>query len=287
MPGARPAARLTDPHVCPMVTVLVPHVGGPIIPPCCVTVLINKLPSARITDLLTCVGPPDVIVEGSASVLIGKLPASRILDSTVHGGKIILGSLNVFIGTGSAGGTVKISAAAARAVLGARAFPGQQNFNNCGIQSAAQIIFLATGQMPNENAILALALATGNASGGTPPGGTTPAQRQSILAANGVASTVLPTTQAALGTAIRNGQGVIVNLDAGTWWGNPAMVGSGHAVTVTGGTFDRAGNLQTVTVNDTGNGTRTTVPAATLMGATNARSGGSSMNVTTNPVFTP
>ena len=28
-----PAARITDMHVCPMVTVLVPHVGGPILPP--------------------------------------------------------------------------------------------------------------------------------------------------------------------------------------------------------------------------------------------------------------
>jgi hypothetical protein len=27
---SKPAARLTDMHVCPMITVLVPHVGGPI-----------------------------------------------------------------------------------------------------------------------------------------------------------------------------------------------------------------------------------------------------------------
>jgi uncharacterized Zn-binding protein involved in type VI secretion len=36
-----PAARLTDMHVCPLVTVLVPHVGGPIISPGCPTVLIG------------------------------------------------------------------------------------------------------------------------------------------------------------------------------------------------------------------------------------------------------
>ena len=29
-----PAARMTDMHVCPMVTGVVPHVGGPILPPC-------------------------------------------------------------------------------------------------------------------------------------------------------------------------------------------------------------------------------------------------------------
>ena len=57
-----PAARLTDMHVCPMVTVLVPHVGGPISGPCAVTVLIGGLPAARVTDMAVCAGPPDVIV---------------------------------------------------------------------------------------------------------------------------------------------------------------------------------------------------------------------------------
>jgi uncharacterized Zn-binding protein involved in type VI secretion len=83
------AARVTDMHVCPMVTVLVPHVGGPIIPPCAVTVLIGMLPAARVTDMLTCVGPPDVIVMGSTSVMIDFLPAARVGDQTAHGGVII------------------------------------------------------------------------------------------------------------------------------------------------------------------------------------------------------
>lgn len=84
-----PAARLTDMHVCPMVTVLVPHVGGPILPPCCPTVLIGGLPAARITDMAVCVGPPDIIVMGSATVLIGALPAARLGDMTAHGGMIV------------------------------------------------------------------------------------------------------------------------------------------------------------------------------------------------------
>ena len=84
-----PAARLTDMHTCPMVTGVVPHVGGPIIPPCCPTVLIGFLPAARVGDLATCVGPPDVIALGSMSVLIGGQPAARLGDMTVHGGVII------------------------------------------------------------------------------------------------------------------------------------------------------------------------------------------------------
>ncbi len=94
----QPAARMTDPHICPMVTGVVPHVGGPILPPCMPTVLIGGLPAARITDMATCVGPPDVIIMGSVTVLIGGLPAARMGDSTAHGGVIVMGWPTVLIG---------------------------------------------------------------------------------------------------------------------------------------------------------------------------------------------
>jgi uncharacterized Zn-binding protein involved in type VI secretion len=97
-----PAARVTDMHVCPMVTGIVPHVGGPILPPCEPTVLIGFLPAARITDMLTCVGPPDIIVMGSPTVLIGDLMAARIGDPTAHGGVIVLGCFTVIIGEAGA-----------------------------------------------------------------------------------------------------------------------------------------------------------------------------------------
>jgi len=93
-----PAARMTDMHVCPLVTGVVPHVGGPIIAPCEPTVLIGFLPAARVTDMLTCVGPPDTIVMGSTSVMIGFLPAARMGDLTAHGGAIVLGEFTVMIG---------------------------------------------------------------------------------------------------------------------------------------------------------------------------------------------
>lgn len=93
-----PAARVTDLHTCPMVTVLVPHVGGPILPPGCLTALIGFLPAARATDMATCVGPPDVLLPGSPTVLIGGLPAARLGDSTAHGGAIVLGCFTVLVG---------------------------------------------------------------------------------------------------------------------------------------------------------------------------------------------
>src|SRR5438270_13191731 len=86
-----PAARVTDMHTCPMVTGIVPHVGGPILPPCCPTVLIGMLPAARVTDMLTCVGPPDVIVMGSPTVLIGGLMAARMGVPTAQVGSFSLG----------------------------------------------------------------------------------------------------------------------------------------------------------------------------------------------------
>ena len=61
-----PAARLTDMHVCPMLT--------------------------------PCVPPPDSIIKGSATVMICGKPAARLGDSTAHGGSIVLGDFTVMIG---------------------------------------------------------------------------------------------------------------------------------------------------------------------------------------------
>ena len=97
-----PAARLTDMHTCPMVTPGVPpipHVGGPVLPPGCPTVLIGGMPAARVGDMATCVGPPDSIAPpGSPTVLIGGMPAARMGDMTVHGGTIVVGFPTVLIG---------------------------------------------------------------------------------------------------------------------------------------------------------------------------------------------
>lgn len=94
----QPAARLTDMHVCPMVTGIVPHVGGPISAPGCPTVLISGLPAARVGDMAVCVGPPDVVALGSFTTLIGGQPAARMGDLTGHGGTIVLGCPTVLIG---------------------------------------------------------------------------------------------------------------------------------------------------------------------------------------------
>lgn len=69
--GGLPAWRATsDFHACPLLTVLVPHVGG-IVPVGSLTVLINNLPAARQGDIIVEVGPPNNIVMGCPTVMIG------------------------------------------------------------------------------------------------------------------------------------------------------------------------------------------------------------------------
>lgn len=104
-----PAARLTDFHMCPMMTPAVPpipHVGGPIISAGVPTVLIGGMPAATISDMCMCTAsPPDIILPNGCMVLIGGKPAARLGDMTAHGGTIMLGCMTVLIGmAGSSGG---------------------------------------------------------------------------------------------------------------------------------------------------------------------------------------
>jgi uncharacterized Zn-binding protein involved in type VI secretion len=96
-----PAARITDMHVCPMVTPGVPpipHVGGPIVSPGAPTVMVSMLPAATLGSTCVCVGPPDAVVKGSATVLMSSKPAARMLDTTAHGGTIVAGAPTVLVG---------------------------------------------------------------------------------------------------------------------------------------------------------------------------------------------
>ncbi|WP_260736245.1 PAAR domain-containing protein [Tunturiibacter lichenicola] len=96
-----PAARLTDFHACPMETPgdpPIPHVGGLVVGPGVPTVLIGGLPAAVVGDVAICVGPPDVLVRGSATVMISGRPAVRMGDSTAHGGTVVVGDSTVLIG---------------------------------------------------------------------------------------------------------------------------------------------------------------------------------------------
>ena len=97
----QPAARITDMHVCPMVTPSVPpvpHVGGPVLAPSAPTVLIGGMPAAGMGSTCTCFGPPDTIAKGSATVLCSNRPLARMGDLTSHGGSIVSGCPTVLVG---------------------------------------------------------------------------------------------------------------------------------------------------------------------------------------------
>ena len=68
--GGKPAWRVGDMHMCPLVTGVVPHVGGSVAMGS-MTVLIGGMPAARMGDQLMEVGPPNAIAMGQPNVLIG------------------------------------------------------------------------------------------------------------------------------------------------------------------------------------------------------------------------
>lgn len=84
-----PSVRVTDQHACPAVTGVVPHIGGPILPPGVPTVLIGGLPAATMGSLVFCTSGPAIILMGSPTVWIGGKPAARLGDPTAHGGAVI------------------------------------------------------------------------------------------------------------------------------------------------------------------------------------------------------
>ena len=196
--------------------------------------------------MCTCVSPvPDVIAMGSPTVLIGGVPAARLFDTTAHGGSIVFGAATVLIGEFAAAGAVTV-------------FPGKQHFGNCGVQSSQQLIHQATGQNPDENAILSLAIAGGYASDSQDDherGGTGAASRQALLKEYGVNSSITANpTNEQLGEALKDNRGVIAAVDAGALWGDSRFNGDGHAVTITEGDFSETGELTHVYINDTGTG---------------------------------
>jgi uncharacterized Zn-binding protein involved in type VI secretion len=56
------------------------------------------MPAARVSDMLVCVGPPDVIAMGSFTVLIGGMPAAYLGSMCAHGGAVVAGYPTVLIG---------------------------------------------------------------------------------------------------------------------------------------------------------------------------------------------
>jgi hypothetical protein len=186
-------------------------------------------------------------------------------------------------------------------------FPGKQHHNNCGVEASGQIVKqaeVAGKRDPNPNAnpkTEAERLAHGiqhgardDAANPKKSGGTNPAKRQKIIEDQGVAmEPPKKTTMAALGQAIKDKKGVVVSLSGPALWGKPIVPGQqhgAHAIMVSDGEFDEAGNLTGVYVNDTGaakpeNQKGRFVPVADFEKACDAHPSGSQLNVTKEPIW--
>ncbi len=231
----QPAARLTDLHTCPMVTPgtpPVPHVGGPIIGPCAPNVLIGGLPAARVTDMCTCVGPPDQIVRGSAGVFICGPPAARIADQCMHGGVITTGMPNVLIGE-TWSGSVPTSNPAIR-----DSFNTQEQSNSCVIATSRNMIAYYTGvDVPESQLRDEMRDIIGDPNHDFELEGTNPANAVELLRRHGVDAEVREhQTPDQLAAEVADG--------------NPVMIGfPGHRVALSGVENDADGN-RTFTVMD-------------------------------------
>jgi uncharacterized Zn-binding protein involved in type VI secretion len=295
-------------HVCPM-TAPLPHVGGGVLGPGGVTVLIGGLPSARLGDPCVCVGALDVITKGAMPVRVLNMPASRMTDATAHGGMIVVGLPTVLIGLSGISGNVpagKKLCAAMRAGRnppagaltpgGAQLQPNTpgQSYNNCGVEVSRQIITQVTGQTPTQEGLLNNAMGNGwaNQVPGNmwASGGTVPAGRQSIMGAPpyNVQTTQMPPTMSNLETAVAEGRGVSTDVWAGNmpnWAGQNLAPGTGaHNILVTGVEYDDNGNPVNVIINDTGMGQcGVKIPAAQFQAA--MIGGGNNHVVTNSPMW--
>ncbi|MES9941154.1 MAG: PAAR domain-containing protein [Candidatus Thiodiazotropha sp. 6PLUC2] len=341
--SGKPAARVGDTILCILPQILpavpppphAPPPGLPIIPPGAPTVLIGGQPAARMGDYSLCITPvpvPNPIVRGAFPVPIMNMPAARMSDSGTHPGSIIMPPCcpTVLIGLSGVTGNPRLGNQACQNMAAGRNPPpgsttasgnpispnsAGQSYNNCGVESSRQIVQLATGANPGQEAMLNTAIANSNASqpaigsagSGGPvtaqnqafySGGTTSGQQVSILGNNGVPSSRIAPTSSGLQlgqfeTALSQGRGVIANGDVAGLPGWGTQTGA-HAVLVTGYEYDDDGNITHVIYNDTGIGVCNQRATAAQFqnflttGANNAVANGFAMSgasVTNNPIF--
>lgn len=278
------AAAGGDVHVCTTPWPVPPHgpavdiQGSP-------TVLCVGARLARQGDqLLEAIGPTNTITGGCMTVLVGaagivgNVPAGQAACVAMRGGRNPAPGTVYPPGHGLAGQPIPAGTAG-------------QSYNNCGVESSRQIISVATGTTPSQEALLNQSMANGDANQ-VPgnlhaSGGTSPDTRQNILANNGVPSSQQPNTPGSLESAVGGGNGVIMSVWAGNmpnWAGQGLAPNSGgHAILITGIEYDDNGTPINAIINDTGMGQCSqSVPWASLQGAARTDR---PLNVTNNPIW--
>ncbi|MEI8394319.1 MAG: hypothetical protein WCF85_06250 [Rhodospirillaceae bacterium] len=169
-------------------------------------------------------------------------------------------------------------------------FPGKQSYQNCGIQSARQIIEQANIICLVDNELEFLNKAINSCSvdkADNHPidsGGSNAENRQCILSQYGVDSIIEDASVGAVDQALRERKGVIISTDVSVLWSGLGISQAGrHAVVVTHGKYDDDGKMEGVYINDTGVGKQYYITSDALKDA--LESGAGSMNVTSKPIW--
>jgi hypothetical protein len=133
--------------------------------------------------------------------------------------------------------------------------PGYQG--TCGLVSCVNILRMA-GISATEQEVVHFAAYNRLCNTGYPipedNGGTTPSDRQAVLANFGINSELRDGSIENIASAISEGRGVIAAFDAGKLWGDPDYYGGGHAVTVTSVKTNSHGKILGFFVCDSGTG---------------------------------
>ena len=116
----------------------------------------------------------------------------------------------------------------------------------CGLCSVENVAITA-GKNTSEASVVALAQKNGLCS---KSGGTSPENRQALLAQLGIQSHLEEPSIANIAGAVASGRGVILSVDANKLYGRPGLMPALHAVTVTSVTADGKGNIVGVTICD-------------------------------------
>jgi uncharacterized Zn-binding protein involved in type VI secretion len=135
---ALPAARLRDLSACPA------H-GAGLVAQGADSVQANNQPLARASDQCACTaGPADTITTGSATVRANDRPAARVGSKTVHGGNVMTGSANVWVGGPDATlvGPVSAGMASCKGMAQTSKTQGSksQSWGNCGLETMRSML---------------------------------------------------------------------------------------------------------------------------------------------------
>jgi hypothetical protein len=186
---------------------------------------VNGLPQGHATDQALCAGPKDFLVTGSGTVTVNSKPAARVTDKSMHGGSVLVGSVNVLIGGPTVGATLGNPDAAKKAceaaAKGRSSNSTQQSYGNCGIETTRQILNQATGQNVSEDDLLKEAIQKKLAADSSKPderGGSYPEDNAKLLNQHGVPAQNVDGTMDNLTQGVAEGKGVGASVWAGSIW---------------------------------------------------------------------